>query len=190
MKKVPVRTSANDEGMFLVSPSHAPLTLPSVLGPEAASLLQRMFRDPRTLESHEQGDLVAYLRAAAEREPRVPEIRVLLGMALSVNLHAQAALEELRESVRLAPDCFVAQLKLGELLMRLRICDQAAEHTQHAAQLATNDVQAELARKQAAAIRTMLREGIERGGYKALLPKVFRRKSPSPSTAPVLAGSK
>jgi tetratricopeptide (TPR) repeat protein len=176
--------------MFLVSSSHAPLTLSGALGPEATSLLQRMFRDPRALESHEQGDLVAYLRAAAEIEPRVPEIRVLLGMALCVNLQAQAALEELRESVTLAPDCFVAQLKLGELLMRLRICDQAAEHTQYAVHLASNDVQAELARKQAAAIRTMLREGIERGGYKALLPRVFRRKSPSPSTAPVLAGSK
>jgi hypothetical protein len=76
--------------------------------------------------------------------------------------------------------------------MRLRICDQAAEHTQYAVHLASNDVQAELARKQAAAIRTMLREGIERGGYKGLLPKVFRfrRRSNSASTAPVLAGSK
>ena len=74
-------------------------------------------------------------------------------------------MEQLREATRQAPDCFIARLKFGELLMRLRICSQAAEETQKAAQLAANDFQAELARKQAATIRTMLREGIERGGY-------------------------
>lgn len=191
MKKITIRTSGNDE-MFLVAPGHAPLALPGVLGPEASKLLQRMFRDPRALESNERSELIACLKAAVDMEPRVPEIRVLFGMVLCVDLQAQQAIEELRESVRIAPDCFIAQLKLGELLMRLRICDQAAEHTQRAVHLASNDVQAELARRQASAIRTMMREGIERGGYKGLLPKVlrFRRKSTSPTVAPVLAGSK
>jgi tetratricopeptide (TPR) repeat protein len=193
MKKIAVRTSGNEEEMFLVAPAaHAPLALPGVLDPKPSNLLQRMFRDPSALESQERGDLIASLRAAVDMQPGIPEIRVLLGMVLCVDWKAQEALEELRESVNLAPNCFIAQLKLGELLMRLRICDQAAEHTQHAVQLASNDVQAELARKQATAIRTMRREGIERGGYKALLPKAlrFRRKSALPSTAPVLAGSK
>ena len=57
--------------------------------------------------------------------------------------------------------------------MRLRICGQAAEETHEAAKLATNDFQAELARKQAATIRTMLREGIERGGYSSILAKLI-----------------
>jgi hypothetical protein len=151
-----------------------------------------MFRDPRVLESHERGDLIARLRGSVELAPHVPEVRVLLGMALSVDLQAQAALEELREAVNLAPDSFIAQLKFGELLMRLRICDQAAEHTQCAARLAVNDAQAELARRQAATIRTMLREGIERGGYRSLLPRVlgFRRKSAPQSNTSVLVGSK
>jgi hypothetical protein len=94
-------------------------------------------------------------------------------MTLCVNYDGQSALEELREACRLAPDSFIAQLKFGELLMRLRICDQAEEHTQWAAELATTSLQAELARRQAATIRTMRREGIERGGYGKLL-KVFR----------------
>ena len=42
-------------------------------------------------------------------------------------------MEQMREAVRQAPDCFIARLKFGELLMRLRICDQAAEQTQKAA---------------------------------------------------------
>ncbi|HEX8712151.1 MAG TPA: hypothetical protein VF730_09780, partial [Terracidiphilus sp.] len=82
--------------------------------------------------------------------------------------------EELRESVRLAPDSFVAHLKLGELLMRLRICDQAAEETHLAAELAENALQSELARRQAATIRKMVQEGIERGGYGKLL-SIFSR---------------
>ena len=192
MTMVSARASGNDEEMFLVAPAHAPLILPGVLTPRSSKQLQRMFRDPRALEPQERMDLIAQLRESVGLAPHVPEIRVLLGMALCVDLQAQEALEELRESVRLAPDCFIAQLKFGELLMRLRICDQAAEHTQRAVQLAANDVQAEMARKQAATIRTMLREGIERGGYESVLPKFlrFRRKAASASTAPLLAGSK
>jgi hypothetical protein len=151
-----------------------------------------MFRDPRVLEPGERGELIAQLRHAVELEPHVPEIRVLLGMALCVDLQAQEALEQLRQAVGQAPDCFIARLKFGELLMRLRICNQAAEETQKAAKLATNAMQSDLARKQAAAIRVMLREGIERGGYGSLVGRLipFRRRSNKPETAPVLAGSR
>ena len=123
-------------------------------------------------------DLIEQLREAVSLEPHVSDLRVLLGMALCVNLDAQTALEELREAVSLAPDSFIARLKFGELLMRLRICSQAAEETQIAARLASNPVQSELARRQATAIRTMQREGIERGGYGKLL-SVFDRIEPS-----------
>ena len=167
-------------------------SLAAILHGQTSELLQRMFRDPRVLEPGERGDLVAQLRQAVEMKPRVAEFRVLLGMALCVNLHPQEALEQLREAVRQAPDCFIARLKLGELLMRLRICTQAAEETQRAAQLASNAVQSELARKQAAAIRTMLREGVERGGYRNLFSRLipFRRRSNKTDIAPVLAESR
>ena len=190
MIPISVHTPGNNDEMFLISPAHAALTLPEALDGASAKLLRRMFRDPRVLESHERDDLIARLRGSVELAPHVPEVRVLLGMALSVDLQAQAALEELREAVRIAPDCFIAQLKFGELLMRLRICDQAAEHTRCAAQLAANDAQAEMARKQATTIRTMMREGIERGGYRGLLPRVlrFRRKPAPESNAPVFVG--
>ena len=114
-------------------------------------------------------------------------------MALCVDLQAQEAMEELREAVPLAPDCFIARLKFGELLMRLRICDQAAEETQKAAQLATNDVQSDLARKQAATIRTMLqrRNRARRLCRPASKCSSASAASPGPqSTAAVLAGSK
>lgn len=172
--------------------SEAPLTLPAVLGSETSSLLQQMFRDPRVLEQEERADLIAQLRSAVDIAPHVVEVRVMLGMALCVDLQAQQAMEELREAVNMAPDSFIARLKFGELLMRLRVCDQAAEHTQLAARLASNAFQSELARRQATAIRTMMREGVERGAYGGLLPRIFRsrRKSVSSSTTPVLVGSK
>jgi hypothetical protein len=63
---------------------------------------------------------------------------------------------------------------MGELWMRLRVVDKADEHTRHAGLLARNLAQSELARRQAASIRTMRRDGIERGGYKSPLA-VFGR---------------
>lgn len=178
--------------MFLAPTSSAPLSLPAAIGPDTGRLLQRMFRDPLVLEPDERASLVAQLRSAVELEPHVPEIRVLFGMALSVDLQVQEAMEQLRESTRQAPDCFIARLKFGELLMRLRICDQAAKQTQKAAELAVNDIQADLARRQATTIRTMRREGIERGGLGAILPRWVPRgrKRRQRETAPILAGSK
>ena len=128
-------------------------------------LLLRMFADPFLVEPGERADLVAELRAWAARSPDVAEVRVLLGMALCVKLEAHAAIEELSHAVRLDPDSFIAQLKLGELWMRLRVCDKAEHHTRRAALLARTPAQSHLARVQAASIRTMQREGIERGGY-------------------------
>ncbi len=182
-----------DEGKLFLAPSASnPLALPAVLGPEASIHLQRMFRDPRVLEPEERKDLIGRLREATELTPHVPGIRVMLGMALCVDLQAQEAMEQMREAVKQAPDSFIARLKFGELLMRLRICDQAEEHTTEAARLAANPVQSDLARRQAATIRTMRREGVERGGFKSLRAKLTPRrgKSRQQDTLPVLAASK
>jgi hypothetical protein len=192
MKKLVQSFPSNEQDIFLAPPAQAPLAFPATLGPEASDLLLRMFRDPRVLEPHERKDLVTQLRNAVELAPLVVEIRVMLGMALCVDMQPQQAMEELREAVSTRPDSFIARLKFGELLMRLRICDQAAEHTHEAARLAVNSVQSELARRQATTIRTMGREGIERGGYARLLPRIlpFRRKAASSNTSHVLIASK
>lgn len=173
------------------SPSGA-LAWPMGFTDSGAGLLLRMFRDPSVLEPAERRDLIAHLRNAVELQPHVPEIRVLLGMALCVDLQAQEALEQLRKATQQAPDCFIARLKFGELLMRLRVCTQAAEETQKAARLATSAAQSDLARRQAAQIRTMLREGIERGGYGGFLARLlpFRRKARAAASTALLAESR
>ncbi len=138
------------------------------------NLLLRMFADPYLLEKEDRCSLVDQLRECVNRHPDVSELRVLLGMALCVNLDPQAAIEQLEESVRLAPNSFIAQLKVGELWMRLRAMDKAEQHTRLAGLLAQSLAQSELARRQAATIRTMRREGIERGGYKSPWSKIAR----------------
>ena len=50
---------------------------------------------------------------------------MLYGMALCVNLEVQDAMEELGEAVSLAPDSFIAHLKMGELWMRLRVMHES-----------------------------------------------------------------
>jgi tetratricopeptide (TPR) repeat protein len=192
MRELAPATFPDKDEMALAPQAQNLSALPAILGSEATGVLQRMFRDPRTLESEERKDLISQLQNAVSLAPQVVEVRVMLGMALCVDLQAQQAMEELREAVNMEPDNFIARLKFGELLMRLRVCHQAAEHTQAAARLATNSIQSEMARRQAATLRIMMREGIERGGFKAFLPAIFRsrRKSVTASTAPVLVGSK
>ena len=167
-------TPSADAGVL--APSAAPSTLVPV--PEKArGLVLRMFADPHLLEPCERAELIEGLREGVSAHPEVAELRVLLGMALCVNLEVQEAIEELSESVRLAPNSFIAQLKMGELWMRLRVCGKAEEHTRRAALLAQNLAQTELARRQAAALRTLLRQGIERGGYRSPLAVLSRLRS-------------
>jgi hypothetical protein len=154
------------------------IRLAGVLPETTQLLLERMFRDPQILSKEERSNLVDELQFSVQAAPEIVELRVLLGMAEAVDFRVQSAMENLREAVGMEPDNFLAQLKLGELLMRLRVCDQAVRHTEQAAQLAANPIQSELARRQAATLRTMLREGIERDGVThplRMIKKWFRQ---------------
>ena len=181
---------ASAENQVTFTSSSCTLSLEAVISANTRMHLVRMFRDPSVLDSGERAELVLQLREAVSLEPQIAALRVLLGMALCVNLEVQEALEELRYAVQLEPRNFIARLKLGELLMRLRICSEAAEHTRVASQLASSSIEAELARRQASAIRTMQREGLERGGYRKLI-SVFGGKRRRPVRANLMqkAGS-
>ena len=166
------------------------LPLDAVISANTRTHLARMFRDPSVLDGGERADLVLQLREAVSLEPQIAALRVLLGMALCVNLGVQEALEELRYAAQLEPDNFIARLKLGELLMRLRICSEAAEHTHVASQLASSSIEAELARRQASAIKTMQREGVERGGYRKLISVIGgKRRWPARESHTIKVGS-
>jgi hypothetical protein len=133
---------------------------------QAQGSLMRMFADPRVLSKEERANLVKQLKDCVVRHPDVSDLRVVYGMALCVNLDAQEAMEELAEAVSLDPNSYIAHLKMGELWMRLRVCTKAADHTHYASLLAQNLAQSEMARRQATILRTMMREGVERDGYR------------------------
>ena len=157
-----VESGESSSEIVHASSTSSALAIPS----RAQDLLLRMFADPYVLEKEERASLVQQLRECVRYQPEVADYRVLLGMALCVDLEPQAAIAELEEAVQLAPQSFIAHLKLGELWMRLRACEKAEEHTHVAAKLACNFAQSELARRQAATLRTMKREGAERGGFR------------------------
>jgi len=150
-------------------PLAAPLPATLAAIPETArGLVFGMFVDPHALEKNDRTELLARLRDGIAAHPEIAELRVVFGMALCVDLEVQEAIEQLQHAVRLDPDSFIAHLKMGELWMRLRVCRKAEEHTRRAAALARNLAQAELSRRQGAAIRTLLRDGVERGGHGAV----------------------
>lgn len=152
----------------LLPEEQAWLGLPSVLTAPMQRQLERMFRDPHTLGREERAELIGQLREAIALA-QAPELRVLLGMVLCVDSKARRAREELRSAARMAPYNFSARLQLGEMLRRLRLCDQAAEQTRVAEGLATTALQLEMARRQAASIRAMERERVSRRGHAAVV---------------------
>lgn len=155
---------ATNESIQSLSNASAPLSIAFVPRSAQQNLL-RMFADPRMLSKEQIAQLVEQLGDCVDQNPDVSDLRVIYGMALCVNLDAQEAMEELSEAVRLNPNSYIAHLKMGELWMRLRVMPKAEHHTHQAAQLAQTMAQSDLARRQAATIRTMLQNGIERPGF-------------------------
>ena len=173
-----------EDELVIMPGSSSEVMLPGTIPSHIQHQMIRMFRDPYVLEKAERTELVEQLQSMVQAQPNVSQLRVLLGMTLCVDYNPQAALEELRVAVEVAPDNFLARLKFGEILMRLRICDQAAEQTRQAALNAVNPVQSELARRQAAKIRTMRHEGVERGGYKSIFFRIGGLTRKMKSTPP------
>lgn len=155
----------SSEQLTTAQSSSAPLSLIGVPA-ESQGLLMKMFADPRVLAKEEKAELVKQLKECVALNPKVSDLRVVYGMALSVNLQPQDAMEELGEAVALDPSSFIAHLKMGELWMRLRVCTKAESHTRQAALLAHNLAQSEMARRQATTLRVMMREGVDRNGYR------------------------
>src|SRR5437879_3252199 len=107
-KEIEIET--DDRALMIAEPHAEAALFEGAVGSHTAVQLNKMFRDPRVLEPAERIDIVAQLRKAVDRRPEVAELRVLLGMALCVDLQAQEAMEQLRQAVEQAPDSFIAHL--------------------------------------------------------------------------------
>jgi hypothetical protein len=162
-------TIVETEGREIALISKPALDL-AILPARGRTLLLQMFTDPYLLQKEERVVLIKNLRECVAANLETSDLRVVLGMALCVNFEVEAAIDELEEGLRLAPNSFIANLKMGELWMRLRVMEKSERFTHQAALLANNPAQAEMARKQAATLRALKHEGLQRNVLPFKLP--------------------
>ena len=79
-----------------------------------------------------------------------------------MNYEVYPSMDALEEARRIEPANFFAQLKYSELLFRLRVIDRAEEETLTALNLAGNNWEMSLARKQLSEIRRLKHKGMTR----------------------------
>src|SRR5437899_1984598 len=89
MKPDTIMIEENTSALSTPTPPSSLALLPA----KAQGLLLRMFANPYLLEQDERAGLIVQLRECVAAQPKVSELRVLLGMALCVNLDVQAAIE-------------------------------------------------------------------------------------------------
>jgi hypothetical protein len=129
----------------------APLRLPPV-----------PWRDPHTVSPAKLAEYIRDLERSCEENPRSADLRTCLGMAYAMNFQVYKSMDALTLAKELEPDNFFAQLKYAELNFRLRALICAEEETLKAVELATNSWELNLARKQLAEIRRLMREGTQK----------------------------
>jgi hypothetical protein len=127
-----------------------------------ASPLPILWRDPHTVDPEELHGIIAELEQACIDQPSSADLRTCLGMAHAMNYDAYRSLDALEEARSIDPVNFWAQYKFSELHYRLRALPFAEKETLKALNLATNGMEATLARKQLQEIRRLIREGTQK----------------------------
>jgi len=120
------------------------------------------WRDPHSVPPEKLAEFIASLREACTKNPHNADLRTCLGIAYAMNYEVYPSMDALEEARRIEPDNFFAQLKYSELLFRLRVIDRAEEETLTALNLAGNNWEMSLARKQLSEIRRLKHKGMTR----------------------------
>src|SRR3954467_10913031 len=92
-------------------------------------ILPTPWRDPSTVSKSDLVHYIAHLEKACEDNPRSADLRTCLGMAYAMNYEVYKSMDALEFAVQLDDAHFYAQLKLSELLYRLRALPKAEEET-------------------------------------------------------------
>jgi tetratricopeptide (TPR) repeat protein len=137
--------------------SQAIAVTPSALPSELQPFALVPWRDPYSVSPEEVALSVRRLEDLCIEHPASADLRTCLGMAYAVNYDVYKSMDALEAAIALDPLSFVAQLKYGELLYRLRVLDRSEEETLKAVELARNPMQLAIARKQLTEIRTLRR---------------------------------
>lgn len=129
------------------------------LAAPVAAQLQRIpvvpWRDPQTVSPEELAGHIARLEQACLERPDSADLKTCLGMAYAMNYDVHKSMDVLEAACQADPDHFWAQLKYGELHMRLRALLKAERETLKAVDLAANPWELSVARKQLQQIRKM-----------------------------------
>jgi hypothetical protein len=133
-----------------------------LVGSKPIPVLRIPWRDPQTVSKQELAVHIASLEKACGENPKSADLRTCLGMAYAMNYEVYKSMDALEAAVKLDDAHFFAQLKLSELLYRLRALPKAEEETLKAVNLARNGWELSLARKQLQEIRRLIREGTQK----------------------------
>jgi hypothetical protein len=120
------------------------------------------WRDPHSVPPEQLAEFIASLKEACARNPANADLRTCLGIAYAMNYEVYPSMDALEEARRIEPGNFLAQLKYSELLFRLRIIDRAEQETVAALNLAGNNWEMSLARKQLSEVRQLRHNGMTR----------------------------
>lgn len=145
------------ESSLTVQPMGQALFAPAPYAP-----LPILWRDPHTVEPEELKAIIQRLEAACAEQPESADLRTCLGMAHAMNYDAYQSMDALEAARKLNPESFWAQYKFAELHYRLRALAFSEQETLKALNLATNGIEAGLARRQLQEIRRLMREGTQK----------------------------
>jgi tetratricopeptide (TPR) repeat protein len=120
------------------------------------------WRDPHSVPPEQLAEFIASLKQACARNPDNADLRTCLGIAYAMNYQVYPSMDALEEARRIEPQNFFAQLKYSELLFRLRVIDRAEQETLAALNLAGNNWEMSLARKQLSEVRQLRHKGMVR----------------------------
>jgi tetratricopeptide (TPR) repeat protein len=129
------------------------------------------WRDPHAVPPEKLAEFIASLTEACALNPDNADMRTCLGIAHAMNYDVYRSMDALEEARRIEPENFFAQLKYSELLFRLRIIDRAEEETARALDLARNEWELALARRQLCEVRRLRRKGLTRPRWTQSLRK-------------------
>jgi tetratricopeptide (TPR) repeat protein len=118
------------------------------------------WRDPHSVPQQQLAEFIASLTEACANNPDNSNMYTCLGIAHAINYDVYRSFDALEEARRIEPGNFFAQFKYAELFFRLRLMDRAEEETLAALELAANNWELSLARRQLAEIRGLKRKGL------------------------------
>jgi tetratricopeptide (TPR) repeat protein len=120
------------------------------------------WRDPHSVPPEKLAEFIESLIQACLQNPENADLRTCLGIAYAMNYDPQHSMDALEEARRIEPENYFAQLKYAELLYRMRVIDRAETETLRALDLAGNNWEIAVARRQLSEIRQLRRKGMVR----------------------------